>query len=89
MMQILADSKEVLRKDTFQRLKKCFAAGFELIKSNCQSLKKIVSFEWKRQVGQIGESLIIWGQRTLEDAGKNGWTTADFSIVVVAADLER
>ncbi|GFX54739.1 hypothetical protein TNCV_2822601 [Trichonephila clavipes] len=34
--------------------------------------------------GQIGESLVIWVEvmRPLEDAGKNGWTMADFSIMM-------
>ncbi|GFU22168.1 hypothetical protein TNCV_2060461 [Trichonephila clavipes] len=38
---------------------------------------------------QIGESLVIWVEATrlLEDAGKNGWTKADFSFMMVAVDL--
>ncbi|GFS59981.1 transposable element Tc1 transposase [Trichonephila clavipes] len=62
----------------------CLAAGFELITSICQSLKGVVSLDWKRQVGQIGESLAIWveAMRLLEDAGKNGWTVADFNIML-------
>ncbi|GFV94841.1 transposable element Tcb1 transposase [Trichonephila clavipes] len=34
------------------------------------------------QVGQIGESLVIWVEemRPLEDADKNEWTVADFSV---------
>ncbi|GFV05277.1 hypothetical protein TNCV_224901 [Trichonephila clavipes] len=49
---------------------------FELITSNCQSLKEVVPFDRKRQVGQIEESLVIWVEemRPLEDAGRNGWT---------------
>ncbi|GFV80644.1 hypothetical protein TNCV_4618061 [Trichonephila clavipes] len=43
----------------------------------------------KEAVGQIGESLVIWveAMRLLEDAGKNGWTVADFSFMMVAVDL--
>ncbi|GFX58542.1 hypothetical protein TNCV_417221 [Trichonephila clavipes] len=40
--------------------------------------------EFKRgQIEHIGESLVIWVEvmRPLEDAGKNGWTTADFSVM--------
>ncbi|GFY08411.1 hypothetical protein TNCV_1358171 [Trichonephila clavipes] len=37
-------------QDTFQRLKKCPAAGFELITSSCQSLKEVILLERKRQV---------------------------------------
>ncbi|GFX79538.1 uncharacterized protein TNCV_825271 [Trichonephila clavipes] len=39
--------------------------------------------------GQIGESLVMWVEemRPLEDAGKNGWTVADFSVMIVAVDL--
>ncbi|GFV80648.1 transposable element Tc1 transposase [Trichonephila clavipes] len=38
----------------------------------------------KEAVGQIGESLVIWveAMRLLEDAGKNGWTVADFSFMM-------
>ncbi|GFY04205.1 transposable element Tcb1 transposase [Trichonephila clavipes] len=34
--------------------------------------------------GQIGESLVLWVEVMwpLEDAGKNGWTMADFSIMM-------
>ncbi|GFU13331.1 uncharacterized protein TNCV_3843291 [Trichonephila clavipes] len=37
----------------------------------------------------FGESLVIWADamRPLEDAGKNGWTVADFSVMRVAVDL--
>ncbi|GFT32676.1 hypothetical protein TNCV_2641021 [Trichonephila clavipes] len=40
--------------------------------------------------GKIGESLIIRfeAKRSLEDAGKKGWTMADFSVMRVAVDLE-
>ncbi|GFU76281.1 HTH_Tnp_Tc3_2 domain-containing protein [Trichonephila clavipes] len=31
-------------------MKKCLAAGFELMISNCQSLKEVVSLDWKREV---------------------------------------
>ncbi|GFX60236.1 hypothetical protein TNCV_4533961 [Trichonephila clavipes] len=51
-----------LYNDTFQRLKKSPAAGFELLASNYH-LKKI------------------------EDAGKNGWTVVDFSVMMVVFDL--
>ncbi|GFS94093.1 hypothetical protein TNCV_3785781 [Trichonephila clavipes] len=63
------------------QLKKCFAEGFELITSNCHSLKKVVSLNRKRQVGQIGETLVIWveAMRPLEEAGKNGCKMADDS----------
>ena len=59
---------------TFQQLKKCLAAGFVLITSNFQSLTEVVSLDWKRPVGQIGESLVIWveAMRRFEDAGKDG-----------------
>ncbi|GFV75711.1 transposable element Tcb2 transposase [Trichonephila clavipes] len=75
--------------DTFQRLNKCLATGFELITSNYQSLKEVVSFDWKRQVGQIGKSLVLCVEemRPLHDSGKNGWTVADFSAMMVAVDL--
>ncbi|GFT29117.1 putative mariner transposase [Trichonephila clavipes] len=41
------------------------------------------------QVGQIGESLVIWieAMRPLEDDGKNGWTMVDFRVIIVAVDL--
>ncbi|GFS48162.1 transposable element Tc1 transposase [Trichonephila clavipes] len=70
---------------TFQRLKKCFAAGFELITNNCESLKEVVSLDSKKQVGQIGESLVKWGEamRPSEDADTNGCIVADFSVMVV------
>ena len=59
---------------TFQQLKKCLASGFVLITSNFQSLIEVVSLHWKRPVGQIGESLVIWVEtmRRFEDAGKDG-----------------
>ncbi|GFW45350.1 transposable element Tcb2 transposase [Trichonephila clavipes] len=78
-----------IEHDTFQRLKKCLAVGFELITSNYQSLKQIVSLDRKRLGGQIGESLVIWveAMRLLEDASKNGWTVADFGVMMVAFDL--
>ncbi|GFX47574.1 hypothetical protein TNCV_3015931 [Trichonephila clavipes] len=62
---------------------------FELIRSNYRSFKDIVSLHWKRLGRQIGESLVIWveAMRLLEDAGKNGWTVADFSIMMVVVDL--
>ncbi|GFV39452.1 hypothetical protein TNCV_1231511 [Trichonephila clavipes] len=43
----------------------------------------------KKEVGKIGESLAIWikAMRPLEDAGKHGWTVADFSVMMVAVDL--
>ncbi|GFU67736.1 hypothetical protein TNCV_3134011 [Trichonephila clavipes] len=47
-----------------------------------------VAVVWK-QVGQIGESLVIWveAMRPLEDSGKNWWAVADFSVMTVAVDL--
>ncbi|GFY14564.1 hypothetical protein TNCV_4827681 [Trichonephila clavipes] len=63
--------------------------GFELTTSTCQSLKDVVSLELKSQVGQIEESLVIWVEAmwSLEDADKNGWTVADFSVIMVTDDL--
>ena len=40
--------------------------------SNCQSLKEVISVE-----------AIL----RLEDVGKNGWTVADFSVIMLAVDL--
>ncbi|GFY19375.1 hypothetical protein TNCV_4127621 [Trichonephila clavipes] len=83
------DTIKTLVDDTFEQLKKCLAAGFELITSNCQSLKEVVSLDRKRNVGQIGESLVIRVEvmQPFEDAGKNGWTVADFSVMMIAVDL--
>ncbi|GFV34878.1 transposable element Tc1 transposase [Trichonephila clavipes] len=41
--------------------------------------------------GQIGESLIIWVEAmlSLKDAGKNGWTVADFSVMMCPNDQRR
>ncbi|GFW31277.1 hypothetical protein TNCV_2578581 [Trichonephila clavipes] len=46
--------------------------------------------ELNRQVRQIGESLVIWveAMQPFEDAGQNGWTMTDFSVMRVAVDLE-
>ncbi|GFV43778.1 hypothetical protein TNCV_4609361 [Trichonephila clavipes] len=63
--------------------------------SNCQSLKEIVSFAQPayfsstRQVGQMGESLVmcVEAKQPLEEAGKNGWKMADFSVMMIAVDL--
>ncbi|GFV19798.1 hypothetical protein TNCV_480241 [Trichonephila clavipes] len=57
--------------------------------SNCQSLKEVVSLNEKRQVGQTGETLVIWveAMRPLEDGGKNGCKIPDFSLMMVAVDL--
>ncbi|GFU14061.1 hypothetical protein TNCV_2536151 [Trichonephila clavipes] len=43
--------------------------GFERITSNCQSLKEVVPLNGKREVGEIGESLVIWveAMRQLEN----------------------
>ncbi|GFW49545.1 hypothetical protein TNCV_2843261 [Trichonephila clavipes] len=43
--------------------------------------------ERKRHFGQIGESLVIWveAMRPLEDAGKNGWKMAYFSVMMCLA----
>ncbi|GFY05558.1 hypothetical protein TNCV_4370671 [Trichonephila clavipes] len=51
--------------------------------------ERVVSSDCKRKVRQIGESLVKWveAMRPLEDAGKNGWTMADFSVMRVAVDL--
>ncbi|GFU73900.1 hypothetical protein TNCV_555281 [Trichonephila clavipes] len=45
--------------------------------------------ELKEAGWQIGESLVMWveAMRPLEDAGKNEWTMADFSVMMVAVDL--
>ncbi|GFU93163.1 transposable element Tc1 transposase [Trichonephila clavipes] len=45
----------------------------------------------KEGVGQIGESLVLWvkAMRLLEDDGKNEWTRADFSVMMIADDLGR
>ncbi|GFW32707.1 transposable element Tcb2 transposase [Trichonephila clavipes] len=58
----------------------CFASGFELITSNSPSLKEFVILDKTRQVGQIGEPLVIRVKaiQPLEDAGKNRWTIVDF-----------
>ncbi|GFV91268.1 hypothetical protein TNCV_897871 [Trichonephila clavipes] len=55
----------------------------------------MLEFERGRIIGlkeaglKIGKSLVIWVEvmRPLEDAGKNGWTVADFSVMMVAVDL--
>ncbi|GFV87924.1 hypothetical protein TNCV_782051 [Trichonephila clavipes] len=70
----------------FNDLKK---ASTQLITSNYQSLEAVVSFNRKRLGGQIRESLVIRIETTrlLEDAGINGWTMANFSVMMVAVDL--
>ncbi|GFU47912.1 hypothetical protein TNCV_4967221 [Trichonephila clavipes] len=54
-----------------------------------QSLKEVVLLDRNKQVEQIGESLVMWvvAMRPLEDAGKDGWTMEDFSVVTVAVEL--
>ncbi|GFX53629.1 hypothetical protein TNCV_1185581 [Trichonephila clavipes] len=64
-------------------------AGFELITSNCASLKEFASFGSNRHVRQIGESLVIWveAMRPLDDSDKNRWTVADFSVMMLEVDI--
>ncbi|GFY02730.1 hypothetical protein TNCV_3506101 [Trichonephila clavipes] len=64
--------------------------GFEFITSNCQSLKEVVSLDpkeasWTNR--RITRHLSRSDERPLEDSGKNGWTMADFSVMMVAVDL--
>ncbi|GFV69237.1 transposable element Tcb1 transposase [Trichonephila clavipes] len=53
--------------------------------NNCQSLKDVVSLHLRREAGQFEESFVISveAMRPLEDAGKNGWTMADFSVMML------
>ncbi|GFV91812.1 hypothetical protein TNCV_2974841 [Trichonephila clavipes] len=55
----------------------------------CVCLKEVVSLDRKRQFGQIGESLVIWVEEMwpIEDAGKDAFTMADFSFMMVPVDL--
>ncbi|GFT67463.1 hypothetical protein TNCV_2360731 [Trichonephila clavipes] len=67
--------------DTFQRLKKCLTAGFELITSNCHSLKEA---GWANRIIVF----VMWVEaiRPLGEAGKNEWTMVDLSVMMVAVD---
>ncbi|GFV46667.1 hypothetical protein TNCV_3544831 [Trichonephila clavipes] len=65
-------------------------------RAHCEQLSE---FERGRTIGlkeggghthtQIGESLVICfkAMRLFENAGKNGWTVADFSVMMVAVEL--
>ncbi|GFX48172.1 transposable element Tc1 transposase [Trichonephila clavipes] len=64
-------------------------------KLNSSSLR-VTEFERGRIIGlkeggfgKIGESFGVWVEAIwpLEDAGKNGWKIADFSVMIVAFDL--
>lgn len=78
-----------LRFRSLNNCKKVLAAGFELNTSNFHTLKEVVLLDRNIQVGQIEELLEIQveGKRRSEDAGKNGWTTADFGVMMVMIDL--
>ncbi|GFT64979.1 hypothetical protein TNCV_3614931 [Trichonephila clavipes] len=51
-------------------------------------VKEVISLNWKRQIGKIEESLVIWveAMRQSEDAGKNGWKMVDFRVMMLAVD---
>ena len=86
---LLKISVPLLFKIPFDNWKKWLVSELKLFKSNCQSLKEVVPLDWKKQVGQNVESVVIWVEvlRRFEDAGKNRWTRVDFSLVMVAIDL--
>ncbi|GFW81350.1 hypothetical protein TNCV_376981 [Trichonephila clavipes] len=77
------------QKDTFKRLKKPRCR----IRVRYEQLSKferghIIGLK-DAGFGQIGESLFmrVEAMRSLEDAGKNGWTVVDISAMMVVINL--
>ncbi|GFX59003.1 hypothetical protein TNCV_3814371 [Trichonephila clavipes] len=75
-------------KDTFQRLKKCLTAGFELLRQLSEFEKdyiigmKEAGSANRRITRHMGRRI-----RPFEDTGKNGWAVANFGVMMVAVDL--
>ncbi|GFW49376.1 transposable element Tc1 transposase [Trichonephila clavipes] len=70
-------------------LKECLTAGFELITSNYQSLKRSYHLIDRGRLGK-SENHLSYGLKRCgykKILARNGWTVADFSVIMVAVDL--
>ncbi|GFX86331.1 hypothetical protein TNCV_2562131 [Trichonephila clavipes] len=77
----------MLKMDTFEQLKKCLTARFELITNNCKSPRNIVGLKEGGWVNRRNAHDMVEAMLLLDVAGKNGWAVADFSVMRVVVDL--
>ncbi|GFU11808.1 hypothetical protein TNCV_4192271 [Trichonephila clavipes] len=94
VITVVAQNPPIVRRGgcqlgTVLRLKKCLAVGFQLITSNCQSLKEshIIGLKEASRANQRIARPMGRSDAAIRSDGKNGWTVADFGVLMVATDL--